>query len=243
MNRDASKPGWLLRNLPAVYREDPDGKKFLERFLAVFETRLDESERLIKKMPRYFDPESELGQLEELDKQDELNKLHLSWLGRWLSLDYYEYIGIGPSRKLMLNAVKLYKQKGTSLGLKNMAEILTGHECYVKEYMNNVFRTYGMDQCLEPRDKDCSKFPRTVSLTVDCSNKELLNRMGKYDDLVHYAWDSSSEISHSTHSVALFVKGADNTQSQITEQQIKSMLEPFIPAFLNLRVVFLKENA
>jgi hypothetical protein len=143
----------------------------------------------------------------------------------------------------MLEAVDLYRQKGTPSGLKKMAEILTGHKCYVKEYMNNVFRTYGMDQCLEPRDKDCSRFPRTVSMTVDCSNEKLLERIGKYDDKVHYAWDSSSDIPHSIYSVAVFVKNWDGEHDlEISPSQIKSILEPFIPAFLNLRVVFLQDD-
>lgn len=227
MDSNPSKPGWLLRCLPAAYREASDSKKFLERFLAVFESRFDECESIIKNMPRYFDPEA---------VPDEKGDSYLSWLGSWLSLEHYEYIGVEQNRKLMLQAMELYKLKGTPLGLKRMAEVLTGHDCYVKELMNNVLRTYGMDQCLELRDKDCSKFPRTVSLTVDCSNKKLLDRIKQYDDKVHYVWDSSSKIPISIYAVALYVQ--KDPRGEIYKQQIKRMLEPFLPAFLDLRIEF-----
>ncbi|GAA3405702.1 phage tail protein [Paenibacillus hodogayensis] len=108
-------------HLPPIYREDPDGSGFLERFLAIFGTFFDEMEEKIDKISSSLDPDSVSGS-------------YLKWLSGWLALDVADGWEEERVRALMTQAPELYKLRGTRQGLARMLHIYTGVEPYIVEH-------------------------------------------------------------------------------------------------------------
>ena len=186
-----------LRYLPAIYQENNESKEFLERFLSIFESSMYDSEETISSIPVFFDP---MAAPEDFYR----------WLADWLSLDLYDLLEEDKKREFILKAVEFYRKKGTVSGLSDLVTVLTGKKCCIKEYKNNVFRSWGMEhvemseldddgkldilQCETESDKDklegpeCTKFYRRMSRTVTDSGKVpgLLANRGKYCDEMHY---------------------------------------------------------
>ncbi|MDF2720879.1 MAG: hypothetical protein K0Q59_554 [Paenibacillus sp.] len=106
--------------LPPIYQEDTDGSGFLERFLALFGTFLNEMEEKISKVSANFDPDSVSG-------------TYLKWLSGWLALDIADGWDETKLRTLIKQAPELYKQRGTRLGLARMLRIYTGVEPFIVE--------------------------------------------------------------------------------------------------------------
>ncbi len=101
-----------LRYLPAVYQEDAAGRKFLERFLSIFETVFHGIETEISSVSKYFCPETAPGDF-------------LHWLGSWLNLALEEEWPEEKKRQLISQAHMLYKQKGTVKGIERFIKIYT----------------------------------------------------------------------------------------------------------------------
>ncbi len=110
-----------LRYLPRVYREKAAAHDFVERFLALFETFLQESESNIFALARYFDPRATPANF-------------LPWLGSWLALATDESWKDEQKRELIKRGYALYKLKGTKAGLEQMIEIYTGERPMVLEH-------------------------------------------------------------------------------------------------------------
>jgi phage tail-like protein len=110
-----------LRYLPAVYQEDPVSGEFLERFLSLFETQFYGLETEITQIAKYFDPGSAPGNF-------------LTWLGTWLNLALEEEWEESTKRRLIKEAVVIYKQKGTPRALKRFIEIYTGETPVIQEH-------------------------------------------------------------------------------------------------------------
>lgn len=108
-------------HLPPIYQEDPDGNGFLERFLALFGTFIEEMEQKIDKVSANFDPDAVSGP-------------YLKWLSGWLALDIADGWDEERLRTLMKQAPELYKQRGTRRGLARMLHIYTGVEPYIVEH-------------------------------------------------------------------------------------------------------------
>jgi phage tail-like protein len=189
-----------LRYLPAVYQEDPASKEFLERFLSLFESMLHATETTIDHLPMYVDPAAA--------PED-----FLPWLASWVSLDLYDLLSVAQKRQFILKAIEFYKQKGTVAGLTNLVSFLTGCPCYVKEYMNNVFRSYGMEH-LESDDitgvdvHGGWRFARQTSRTLNTADRGLLTKMTAYEgyeDEVHYTLDTSKTGRYAPQVIGLFI--------------------------------------
>jgi len=212
-----------LRYLPAVYQKDEASRDFLERFLSVFESELYESEETISRIPSYFDP---LAAPEDF----------VPWLASWLSLDLYELLG-EKNREFILRAVEFYKKKGTASGLAELVTFLTGRKCCVKEYMNNVFWSYGMehneeDETIE-RD-ECKRFYRKASRTVDTRDLDLVANMDTYFDEVHYTIDPSEKSKYSRNSIGLFIFLLSGEKLVIDEVELRKIIETFLPVFVRV---------
>lgn len=233
-----------LRYLPAIYQEDSDSKDFLERFLSIFESSMYDSEEKISSIPMFFDP---MAAPEDFYR----------WLADWVSLDLYDQLDEPAMRKYILNAVNFYKKKGTVSGLADLVTFLTGKKCCIKEYKNNVFRSWGMEhyeeyelenddtvnilECegkLDPNklDKpDCMRFYRRVSRTVDTSpdKAHLLVNRGKYCDEIHYVVDTSDEGTYSPNVIGIFIflhnEGFDMTEYG---KQLHKIIDSFLPVFV-----------
>ncbi len=109
--------------LPALFREDPAGAEFLERFLSIFESFFYETDYEIAHLSRYMDA---LGAPQEF----------LDWLGRWLSMNLYEVLTNEQKRSLLIKLPELYRMRGTRRGIEEIVEIFTGKRPFVVE---NIF--------------------------------------------------------------------------------------------------------
>jgi len=177
------------------------------------------------------------------------------WLASWLSLDLYQRLG-DKNRKFILHAVEFYKQKGTASGIANLVSFLTGQPCYVKEYMNNVFRSYGMEHRGEEEtddemrehmrkcrsntkkveDIECTKFYRKTSKTVDTRNPDLLANMGEYCDEVHYVVDTSEKGRYHPRVIGLFVFLPQGEGHSVDEDGLLKVVKSFLPVFVRAKI-------
>ena len=218
-----------LRYLPAVYREDSASKEFLERFLSIFESELYDREETISRIPMYFDPMA-------------TPKDFVPWLADWLSQDLYELLG-DKNREFILRATEFYKQKGTASGIAALISFLTGKKCCVKEYMNNIFRTCGMeyDEGEEIVDEQgCRKFYRKMSRTVDTANPTLLADMSTYSDEVHYVIDTSDKGRYSRRVIGLFIFLPPGKEL-IKEEELHKIIKSFLPVFVRAEINIVEE--
>lgn len=104
-----------LDSLPAVYRDDPHAQGFTERFLAIFDSAIEDIDRAIERHPALLDVEAAPAEL-------------LPWLGGLLD------VAMDPSwsterRRAVLRAVpELYRRRGTPDGLKRTLQLLFDRE-------------------------------------------------------------------------------------------------------------------
>jgi phage tail-like protein len=213
----------LLQYLPDIYQENAGkaGGDSLQRFLTVFAHVLGGLERTISGLPTYFDPETAPGDF-------------IPWLANWVSLDLYELLG-EKNRDFILQAVKFYKNKGAVPGIADMVKLLTGKECRVKEFMNNVFRTYGMEH-------DNNQKGRGISKTVDTANRALLAKMGTYDDELHYVADTGAEGLYSRHVIGLYIFLGAGEDLIIKEDQLLKIIDSFLPVFVRAEIFIVEEK-
>lgn len=220
-----------LRYLPAVYQEDSQSRDFLERFLSIFESRLYDSDEVITRLPAYFDPKAAPNQPEND---------FVKWLASWLSLDLYDLLGEN-NRDFVLNAVNLYKMKGTAEGLSRLACTITGKgRCCVKEYKNNVFRTYGLESIEDEKArsyKRCTRFYRNISRTFDPGKVEISNN-GKYEDETHYVFGNPGKgtIKYSPYVVGLFIFSPPGEPFKDDTKELTKILRSFLPAFVDIKI-------
>lgn len=239
-----------LRYLPAVYQENSESKEFLERFLSIFESSLYDSEETISNIPIFFDP---MAAPEDFYR----------WLADWLSLDLYDLLEEDKKREFILRAVEFYKKKGTVSGLEDLVTFLTGKKCCIKEYKNNVFRSWGMEhheeyeleddkanslECEAKLDQnkvdkiECTKFYRRISRTVDTDplKADLLANRGKYCDEMHYTIDTSDDGTYSPYVIGIFIFLQQNDGFTINEKeyarQLHKIIDSFLPVFVRAKV-------
>ena len=234
-------PGRYIRLKMHFHREEGASKELLERFLSIFEHALYDSEETISRIPTYFDPEA---------APDEF----VPWLASWLSQDLYELLG-DKNREFILRAVDFYKQKGTVSGIAALVSFLTGKKCCVKEYMNNVFRTYGMEHNEEDEIVDisdymreytnyieCTKFHRETSKTVDTAKPDLIAKMRTYYDEVHYVTDTSEDGRYSPHVIGLFIfLPLEEREFIIKEDELHKIINSFLPVFARAEIIIVEE--
>ncbi|RZN44152.1 MAG: hypothetical protein EFT35_00420 [Methanophagales archaeon ANME-1-THS] len=109
-----------LRYLPAAYQEDEASKDFLERFLSLFESFLDDKENEITHLARYVDVEATPAEF-------------LAWLGTWVGAVFDESWSAEKRRRFLQQAAALYKKRGTRAGLEEIIEIYTGYKPMIVE--------------------------------------------------------------------------------------------------------------
>ncbi len=207
----------LLKYLPAVYQEDEGSKESLKSFLSIFGSNLQEYEDLISEVPNFIDP---------LSAPEEF----LPWLSGWLSLDLYELMG-ERNREFIMNAVELYKWKGTARGLKALVETLTERRCEIKEAEKKVFRTFG--------NEDIGSDPKSQSRTVD-KNRMDLKKMKTFEDEVHYTVDMNPDQLYSRSIVGIFILLAGNEgfpeYSPEYKDHFQRIIESFLPVFVKAEI-------
>lgn len=96
-----------LDYLPAIYRENESSSEFLEKFLSIFQTMLDDTYQKIFSFSKY------------LDSQVTPNEF-LRWLASWLSISTDQNWSNEGTRALIEKAPDLFKKRGTVNGIKEI---------------------------------------------------------------------------------------------------------------------------
>ena len=99
--------------LPRVYRRDPEGSLFLERYLALFERTLTGLEDRYERFGRELDPAAAPPDV-------------LSWLACLVDLALDPNWPVERRRALVTSAIDLYRRRGTPEGIARYVEIYTG---------------------------------------------------------------------------------------------------------------------
>ncbi|MFN8940298.1 MAG: phage tail protein [Acidobacteriota bacterium] len=112
-----------LRYLPSVYQDDPESRRFLDRFLSLFQTLIEEEHLVIEEIHRMFDP------LTTPEK-------FLPWLAEWLAFPLQPTWPLERKRQLLAEAFTYYQIRGTKLGLewavRNLAQ--TQHAAVLEHF-------------------------------------------------------------------------------------------------------------
>lgn len=112
----------LLAQLPALYTESPspisyrapyEDRPFFERYLRGFDDALEPTQEMLANLALFFDP-------------DETASDVLPWLSTWVSLVLDENWPQLKRRRLIKEAVELYRWRGTRWGLSRYLELYTG---------------------------------------------------------------------------------------------------------------------
>ena len=98
-----------LRDLPIVYHDN----EFLGRYLLLFETLWEPLEQRQDYLDMYVDPRTCPADF-------------LPWLASWLDLSFSPYWPEARLRRLLPEAIDLYRWRGTRYGLARMIELCTG---------------------------------------------------------------------------------------------------------------------
>lgn len=114
-----------LANLPAIYREDSPCTDFLLRFLSLFETFFNGTEKQIENLSQLFDPQV-------------IPPEFLRWLAGWLALELDEEWEDAKKRSAIANAFKAYGRRGTARGLRETLRFVTGVEAIIEEPILNT---------------------------------------------------------------------------------------------------------
>lgn len=97
------------RYLPDIYQEND----FLQRFLSIFEDIWEPLEQRQDYIHMYFDPRT-------------CPAPFLPWLASWLGLTFNPHWPEARRRRLLAQAMDLYRWRGTRYGLMRMIEVCTG---------------------------------------------------------------------------------------------------------------------
>ena len=106
--------------MPQIYRRGDSDTHFLERYLGIYQTFYEELNDEISEMFHRFDPEST-----ESD--------FLDWLAGWLNITDTSIWTEDQLRKLLKNAVRLYRMRGTKESLSEIIELYTGEKPFIIE--------------------------------------------------------------------------------------------------------------
>jgi phage tail-like protein len=117
-----------LQYLPAVYRADPAGGDFLDRFLSIFDRLQGKTSGIITDVAHLFDPLSTPANPPGKGQND-----FLAWLAAWLGMTLKNGWPVEKRRKLLKNAHRLYSRRGTPEGLRLYIHLYAGVEPRILE--------------------------------------------------------------------------------------------------------------
>jgi phage tail-like protein len=234
-----------VNDLPALYQQDAKSKDFLDRFLSMFQTMMEETDAHIAGVPRTFDPEASSGR-------------SLRWLLSWLGLREDDHWTDEQLRKLLKAAPRIYKLRGTRLALETLIEIYTGERPIIMEYdqlrtlkehaelgdvAEKLYATdsHGFNVLVKPEHADSETKRVTLQHLIDsckpafATAKLIVLQPWVYMDLHSYlglntvlseptllTLDGRSSMPH--HTITIDV-GQDNRVDQHTRLELDSRLE------------------
>lgn len=164
------QPSRLLNYLPAIYSEPPsrndryapfEEKPFFERFLRGFEDAAEPTNAMLAGIAEYFDA-------------DAAPPDFLPWLGTWVSLVLDDNWPQLKRRRLIKEAVELYRWHGTKRGLSRYLEIYTD---IVPEINDHPFigMRLGKETILGVNTLLGDVPPHTFVVTIAVPNPKLVN--------------------------------------------------------------------
>ena len=112
-----------LDQLPLVFRDSPEAEDFSERFLALFDSFLDDVDAQITRMPALLDV-------------DGVPDGVLPWLGSFLDIAMDPAWDSARRRRLLLAAPKLYRMRGTVDGMRAVIRLVFDVEPVIREAAN-----------------------------------------------------------------------------------------------------------
>lgn len=112
-----------LDYLPSIYSRDD----FMGRFLMLFESFWNPLDNQIDSLSYYFDPTLTPSRL-------------LGWLGSWLDVNLDAQLPEPRQRRLLQRAARLYRQRGTKIGLETMLELWTDGDATITEHRSENLR-------------------------------------------------------------------------------------------------------
>lgn len=136
-----------IDELPSIYRKSDFETHFLERYLAIFQTFFEELDERLRTITECFDPENS----EFADGE------FLEFIAGWLDTFDPSLWSEEKLRVFLLNAMRLYRQRGTRAGLSEILKMYMGAEPYIVEnfellkfkgtdlYNNTLLPMYGDD--------------------------------------------------------------------------------------------------
>jgi phage tail-like protein len=110
-----------LQYLPAVFQEDEESRRFLERFLAMFQSGFDDLNALVDTLGDLFDPHRTPAE-------------HLPWVARWVGLLVDPEWSEAELRAQVAGAVRNYGRRGTADGLQASIRAYARIEARVVEH-------------------------------------------------------------------------------------------------------------
>src|SRR5262249_48394296 len=102
-----------LQYLPAVFQEDEESRRFLDRFLSIFQTSFDRFDQQIDTLWQLFDPFS-------------VSDKYFPWLAGVLALPVDPGMPIEQKRRLLRSAFQTYLLRGTVRGFEKVIQDYTG---------------------------------------------------------------------------------------------------------------------
>jgi phage tail-like protein len=127
-----------IESLPVIYADND----FLARFLLLFQNVWEPLEQRQDHIDMYFDPRTSPASF-------------LPWLASWLDLSFNQHWPEIRRRRLLAEAIDLYRWRGTRYGLVRMIEVCTG---ITPEVAENSALPYTFDVKIAlPKDGDIDK--------------------------------------------------------------------------------------
>jgi phage tail-like protein len=118
-----------MRYLPAVFAEEPLSSDFLARFIEIFDQVRAEVLAPLDRLPSYFDAYATPAAPARTAGSD-----FLDWLGSWIGLALDRNWSAERRRRLVAEAPKLFRLRGTILGMKRHVAVYTGVEPRIVEH-------------------------------------------------------------------------------------------------------------
>jgi phage tail-like protein len=106
--------------LPLVYREDPRGEDFSERFVALFDAALEDLDRAVERFPALLDI---------ADTPEDV----LPWIGRFLGAVFDPAWDTARRRRLLAALPALYARRGTPRGLAEAVKLVFDVDAAIEE--------------------------------------------------------------------------------------------------------------
>lgn len=111
----------MLNDLPVIYQRHEGSRDFLARYLSLFQTMLETTDRKINQAARSFDPAG-------------VPAASLGWLLGWLGIEAEDYWSEDQLRQLLQKAPEISRLRGTRYALETVIEIYTGEKPIILEY-------------------------------------------------------------------------------------------------------------